>query len=560
MYPRNFIAPDGRVFGYDSNGRMYYVNPTGTGIDHAAADSSRPAYRGSDASAAMFRPGRILQFGGIIERRGRHRHQRRHADVSRRRSRCRSQRRLRQRDDPAERQGARDRRQPGLERADRRQQLRRDLEPADRPLDCRARAARGAPVSLDRAAAARRERAGRRRRRAGPADQHQRRDLLPAVSVHVAAAARARARASRSAPTALDIGETFFVDFADAAAHQPRDAGQDRLGDAQLEHGAALRRADVRRDSGSRCRVQAPTRAADAPPGFYHAVRARRGRRAVGGADRARQRRVATRIRHHADAGESGAIRAARSAYATSLQLAASDPNGDALGYWASGLPPGLTLERDQRPHQRHADGVGQLQRRRRRQRRRQRGTRASSGRSPSGRRWQFDAVPVPRRCAGHGSASYTASASGSQRALQVELRRRHAETRRGRRRRASRTRFTRAGHLLGDGHRERRSATVPQSRSFLQVVHLPLTATRPAASSNLAGRDARQRQPAAVGRQPGQRLGQRASTPSRARSCARSPSAARRARSPWRRTGMLWVANKRSASISVDRSDQRSR
>src|SRR5262245_15027483 len=31
MYPRNFIAPDGRVFGYDSAGRMYYVNPTGTG-------------------------------------------------------------------------------------------------------------------------------------------------------------------------------------------------------------------------------------------------------------------------------------------------------------------------------------------------------------------------------------------------------------------------------------------------------------------------------------------------------------------------------------------------
>src|SRR4030095_6420276 len=30
MYPRNFIAPDGRVFGYDSGGRMYYVNPTRT--------------------------------------------------------------------------------------------------------------------------------------------------------------------------------------------------------------------------------------------------------------------------------------------------------------------------------------------------------------------------------------------------------------------------------------------------------------------------------------------------------------------------------------------------
>ena len=63
MYPRNFIAPDGRVFGYDSNGRMYYVNPTGTGtITNVGQFASN--YRASDASAAMFRPGRILQFGG----------------------------------------------------------------------------------------------------------------------------------------------------------------------------------------------------------------------------------------------------------------------------------------------------------------------------------------------------------------------------------------------------------------------------------------------------------------------------------------------------------------
>ena len=40
MYPRNFIAPDGRVFGYDSDGRMYYVNPTGHRRDHAASASS----------------------------------------------------------------------------------------------------------------------------------------------------------------------------------------------------------------------------------------------------------------------------------------------------------------------------------------------------------------------------------------------------------------------------------------------------------------------------------------------------------------------------------------
>src|SRR5688572_18251838 len=63
MYPRNFIAPDGRVFGYDSNGRMYYVNPAGTGTIALGAQFASQ-YRGSDSSAAMFRPGRILQFGG----------------------------------------------------------------------------------------------------------------------------------------------------------------------------------------------------------------------------------------------------------------------------------------------------------------------------------------------------------------------------------------------------------------------------------------------------------------------------------------------------------------
>jgi YVTN family beta-propeller protein len=62
MYPRNFIAPDGRVFGYDSAGRMYYVNTSGTGSVATAGQFSGPT--GSDSSAAMFRPGRILQFGG----------------------------------------------------------------------------------------------------------------------------------------------------------------------------------------------------------------------------------------------------------------------------------------------------------------------------------------------------------------------------------------------------------------------------------------------------------------------------------------------------------------
>ena len=62
-YPRNFLAPDGRVFGYDSNGQMYYVDPSGLG---ALTNVGRLPVenRGFDASAAMFRPGKILQFGG----------------------------------------------------------------------------------------------------------------------------------------------------------------------------------------------------------------------------------------------------------------------------------------------------------------------------------------------------------------------------------------------------------------------------------------------------------------------------------------------------------------
>ncbi len=70
MYPRNFIAPDGRVFGYDSAGKMYFVDATanggannGTGSITLAGQFNN-ANAGSDASAAMFSPGRILQFGG----------------------------------------------------------------------------------------------------------------------------------------------------------------------------------------------------------------------------------------------------------------------------------------------------------------------------------------------------------------------------------------------------------------------------------------------------------------------------------------------------------------
>jgi YVTN family beta-propeller protein len=62
MFPRNFVAPDGRVFGYDSSGKMYYVNTTGNGSITAAGQFTGPT--SDNASAVMFRPGRILQMGG----------------------------------------------------------------------------------------------------------------------------------------------------------------------------------------------------------------------------------------------------------------------------------------------------------------------------------------------------------------------------------------------------------------------------------------------------------------------------------------------------------------
>lgn len=65
-YPRNFVAPDGRIFGYDSNGKMYYVNPTGTGT-FTSVGQLASQYSGASGSSVMFRPGKILQyFSGAV--------------------------------------------------------------------------------------------------------------------------------------------------------------------------------------------------------------------------------------------------------------------------------------------------------------------------------------------------------------------------------------------------------------------------------------------------------------------------------------------------------------
>jgi hypothetical protein len=61
-YPRNFLAPDGRVFGFDNTGKMYYVTPGGAGL--LTPVGQLPGATSWTASAAMFQPGRIIQMGG----------------------------------------------------------------------------------------------------------------------------------------------------------------------------------------------------------------------------------------------------------------------------------------------------------------------------------------------------------------------------------------------------------------------------------------------------------------------------------------------------------------
>ena len=62
-YPRNWVAPDGRIFGY-TNRTMYYVNPAGAGSLSYAGLTSMSGPTGVTGSEVMFAPGRILRVGG----------------------------------------------------------------------------------------------------------------------------------------------------------------------------------------------------------------------------------------------------------------------------------------------------------------------------------------------------------------------------------------------------------------------------------------------------------------------------------------------------------------
>lgn len=62
-YPRNWVAPDGRIFGY-SDQSMYYVNWRGNGSISAITQMPAGGPRGVTSSEVMYAPGKILRMGG----------------------------------------------------------------------------------------------------------------------------------------------------------------------------------------------------------------------------------------------------------------------------------------------------------------------------------------------------------------------------------------------------------------------------------------------------------------------------------------------------------------
>lgn len=339
MYPRNFIAPDGRVFGYDSNGKMYYINTSGTGSVQTAGQFSGPT--GSDASAAMFRPGRILQFGGnsngavVIDIRS-------GAPVVQPTGSMSSQRRLGN---------------------------------ATILADGKVLATGGSPVWNDMTNASYTAEiwdpntgvwtvgaSGNRARL-----YHSNGVLMPDGSVLVAGGgapgpqnntnfevfyppylydefgAIAQRPSIDSAPSVIDIGQTFEVDYS-TSSEVSRVV---MIKTAAVTHSFNMEQRFVEltyTGGGGRLMVQAPTRAADAPPGFYMLF----------AFDSQDVPSIARIVKVNVAAIANPAVtpvladpgnRDGLVGTGVSVQLNATDPNGDTLGYAASGLPPGTILD-----------------------------------------------------------------------------------------------------------------------------------------------------------------------------------------------------------------------
>jgi YVTN family beta-propeller protein len=338
MYPRNFVAPDGRVFGFDSSGRMYYVNTSGAGSVTLGLQFTGPT--GSDASAAMYRPGKILQFGGnsntarVIDITG-------GSPVVSNTNSLSSQRRL----------------------------VTATVLADGRVLATGGSTAWNEMTGVNYSAEIWNPTTGQWL--VGPPEAlarlyHSTAVLMPDASVLVAGGGApgpqnntnmeiyyppylynaAGGFATRpvidDAPTTIDIGETFGVDMGGTGAIS-RVA---LIKSASVSHSWNTEQRFIEltfQQSGDQLNIQAPTRAADAPPGFYLLFVLD----AVGTPSIAKIARIGVAVNPNPSITPSLVSPGNQSAQAgtpVQLQLSATDPNGDAIGYGASGLPPGLSV------------------------------------------------------------------------------------------------------------------------------------------------------------------------------------------------------------------------
>lgn len=343
-YPRNWLAPDGvRIFGYESSGGMYYVDPRGAGRVTELRERLLDESDSNLATAAMFRPGRILHTGGVRSRAL-------VVDI---------------------RGGGTPVITPTQSMSSVRAEATATVLPDGRVLVTGGAEVKNELIGVSTVAEIWNPETGTwLQGAAGEVARlyHSTALLLPDGSVLVAGggapgpltnlnaeiyyppylftaggqlAPRPQITAS---PATIDIGRSFEVQVADASRVRRVTLVKTGSTTHGFNMGQLFVELNFSSPNGTTLSVQAPSRAADAPPGHYlfyvvddsgvPSVANMMRVNVAGSVDAAQAPQMA------AVTNQSGAV-----GVPAQLQLSATDPNGDALRYAASGLPPGLAID-----------------------------------------------------------------------------------------------------------------------------------------------------------------------------------------------------------------------